>query len=120
LTDKLFRIGEVPGVIGVVRSTDREPFRIAHEAVQAILDKTDPSGAIHEIPASRVKYGPLRGKRGDTVQFAENNPLWNLVATIADVDGENITAILGRLKVRLKSDHIGKLDNRGTTDQLAD
>ena len=111
----LAQVKDCPGVVGIVRSTDRMPFRIAQEAVQGILDKTDVLGCIHEIPSSRSKYGPLR-RKGDRVHLdlPENNPLWNLAVTIADVDGEEITATLGRLKVRLKSDQIGKLDNRAT------
>ena len=117
----LATVQDCPGVCGIVRSTDRMPFPVDQEAVQAILDKTDCLGLIHEIPSSRVKYGPLRAHRGDRVQLdlPENNPLWNLAVTIADVDGEEITATLGRLKVRLRSDQIGKLESRGTTVQRA-
>ena len=102
-----------PGVIGVVRSTDRIPFRIAQEALQPVLDKTDHLGSVHEIPASRVKYGLLGGHVGKTMTFGEGTPLWNMVATIAAVDGESITATMGRLKVRLRRGHIGELERRG-------
>ncbi len=102
-----------PGVIGVVRSTDRTPFRIAQEALQPLLDKTDHLCALHAVSGLRVKYGLLGNHIGKTMKFGEGTPLWNLVATIAEVDGEALTATMGRLKVRLRRGHIGELESRG-------
>ena len=85
------------------------PFRIAQEAVEALLDKVDCLGCVHEIEGSRGPYGRLRINRGDKIKFAENNPLWGLDGVVIDVDDGGITAILGKLKVRLTPDQIGTL-----------
>lgn len=88
-------VGTVPGVIGLVRSTDRMPFRIAQEAVDAIKSICDPLGAVHVSEAPRSQYGRLRGK---LVQIAESSPFWGLVATVIAVSGlrcKVITHMLG-------------------------
>jgi len=108
----LAQVKDCPGVTSIVRSTDRMPFKVPLEAIQAVQDKTDVLGTVHEIPASRVKGGLYRGHRGDKVRFAENNPLWNLVATIADVDGYTLTATLGMLKVKCRTDKIAEMESR--------
>jgi transcription antitermination factor NusG len=107
----------IPGVIGPVKGTDRKPLGIPHKALQPLLDRADPLGAVQVSEAPPPRYALYRGNR---VKVAEGNPLWGLVATIEDVDGKRIVATMSGLfgRVMIAPDQVGEVltgDNTGTT-----
>jgi transcription antitermination factor NusG len=106
LFSELGGIWLVPGVIGPVKGTDKEPARIAQEALQPLLDRSDHLGAVQVSEAPAPLYALYKGNR---VKIAEGNPLWGMVAEIVDVDGRKIIATMSGLfgRVMVSPDQVG-------------
>ena len=99
----------IPGVVGVVKGTSRMPFRIPEKALEPVFAISDGDGAVHIQTAPRSKYGALKGHR---VKIVEGNPLWGLVATIAEVDELRASVVIKMLgaerEVSVPVDFVGE------------
>ena len=96
------------GVATIVHATNNEPYPIADEAMQILLDKTDHLGEVYQ--GNVPKRGP-QFQVGEIVRFTdEKNPLFGFLAEVKRVlDNDKIVAnmftysLLGSQEITLTS-----------------
>ena len=113
--DMLYRVNDACGVSCIVYAAGQEPFPIPQEVMQVLFDKADHLGEVYEASPSRARF---EGLVGDTVRFAEHNPLWGLAAEILKVvDNDKIIVKLEQMfgaerEIQIAPTDVGKLVKR--------